>query len=189
MAVSEVSIANRALQKLGASRISSLDQDTPNARSMKAAYDAVRDAELRRYTWSFAIKRASVAADGDGPEWGDWNRYSLPNDFLRLIRDDESGSFVDWKIEGLYILSGDASPLEFRYIARIEDPNYYDSLFVEALAGRLAMETCEEITQSSGKGEKAKADYKDDIAEAKRIGAIEKEAQPFMEDPWLTARY
>ena len=59
-----------------------------------------------------------------GPVWGGWTRYSLPNDFLRLIRDDESGLDVDWKIEGLYILSADASPLEIRYIANIEDPNF-----------------------------------------------------------------
>src|SRR5690348_7455685 len=102
MAVSDVSIANLALQKLGAKRISSLSQDHPNARSMNAAYERTRNAELRRYDWSFAIKRDSVAADGDGPVWGDWNRYSLPNDFNRLLLDDESGASVDWKIEGLY---------------------------------------------------------------------------------------
>ena len=189
MAASEVGIANRALQKLGAKRITALTQDHPNARTMSAAYAAVRDMELRRYIWSFAIKRASVAADGDGPTWGDYNRYSLPNDYLRLVRDDETSAYVDWKIEGLFILSEDAAPLEFKYLARIEDPNYYDSLFIEALAGRLALETCEEITQSTSKYASVEKAYDKDIAEAKRIGAIEKEAQPFPEDPWLTARY
>ncbi len=189
MAASNVRIANRALQKLGAGRISSLDQDHPNARSMKAAFDSVRDMELRRYDWSFAIKRASIAADGtDETILNTWKRYSLPNDFLKLIRDDESGAHPDWKIEGLYILSADASPLEIRYIARIEDPNFYDTLFIEAFAGRLAMECCEEITQSDGKMDRVVAAYKEDIAEAKRIGAIEKPAQDFPEDPWLTAR-
>src|SRR5688572_8210356 len=104
MATSKVKIANRALQKLGAKRIESFDQDHKNARAMKAAYDLTRDAEIRRYAWSFAIKRESIAADGDDPTWGDWNRYSLPNDFIRLLRDDESGIRVDWRIEGLYIL-------------------------------------------------------------------------------------
>ena len=190
MAVSEVQIANRALQKLGAARISSLAQDHPNARSVSAAFDLVRDMELRRYDWSFAIKRASIAADGtDETILNTWKRYSLPNDFLKLIRDDESGTYVDWKIEGLYILTEDASPLEIRYVARIEDPNYFDPLFIEAFAGRLAMECCEEITDSSGKLEALSALYNDAISEAKRIGAIEKPAQEFPEDPWLTARY
>ncbi len=188
MATSDVKIVNLALQKLGADRIESLTEDSPNARSMNACYEAMRDAELRRYDWSFAIARKSVAKDPSGPVWGGWNRYSLPNDFLRLIRDDESGSFVDWKIEGIYILSKDAAPLQFRYIARISDPNFFDSLFVDAFACRLALQTCEEITGSTAKKQGVKEDYDDAIAEARRLGAIEKAALEAPEDPWLAAR-
>lgn len=187
-AASEVSIANRALQLLGAKRISSLSQDHPNARSMNAAYERVRDRELRKYDWGFAIKRASIAADGDETLWGDWYRYSLPNDYIRLIRDDESGLSVDWKIEGLFILSKDAAPLEIRYVAQITDPNYFDALFIEALAAALAVACCKEIADSTSDKESLKEDYKDAIAEAKKWGAIEKGSQEFPEDDWITAR-
>lgn len=189
MATSKVAIANGALQRLGAKRIEALTQDHPNARSMNAAFDRVVKAELRRYDWNFAIKRESVAADGDDPTWGDWNQYSLPNDYLRLLRDDESGTHVDWKIEGQYVLSRDASPLQFRYLAHIEDVNFYDALFVEALECKLAMVCCKEITGSHSNAAGIKLDYADAIAEARRVGAIEKEAQEFMEDSWLAARY
>lgn len=155
---------------------------------MAAAFDGVRDALLRRYDWSFAIKRDSIAADGDGPTWGDWNRYGLPSDYIRLLRDDESGYAVDWKIEGGYILSRDAAPLEIRYIARITDPNLFDALFVEAFSTKLAAETCEEITQSTSKKAGVDKDFDDVIADARRSGAIEKAAQEFPEDSWLTAR-
>lgn len=188
MAVSDVSIANRALQKQGAKRISALNQDSPNARSMNAAYERVRDAELRRYDWSFAIKRASVAADGGGQVGDGWNRYSLPNDFISLIRDDERRGTVDWRIEGLFILSRDAAPLEFRYISRITDPNYFDALFVESFACRLAVETVKEIADSTTDKESLKDDYKTSIAEAKMRGAIEKGAQEFPDDDWILAR-
>lgn len=188
MAVSKVAIANRALQKLGAKRIESLTQDHPNARSMNAAFDIVRDALLRKYNWSFAIQRDSIAADADGPTWGDWNRYTKPNDFLALIRDDESGLVVDWKIEGDYILSAESSPLEIRYLARIEDPNKYDPLFVEALASLIAYECCEEITQSTSKKAQLKEDVKDAVDEARRVNAIEKGAEDFPEDDWITTR-
>ena len=188
MATSKVAIANGALQRLGAKRIESLTQDHPNARSMNAAFDRVVRAEIRRYGWSFAIKRESVAADANDPTWGDWNRYSLPNDSLRLLRDNESGLNVDWRVEGQYILSKDAAPLQFRYLAHIEDPNFYDSLFIEAVECKLALVTCEEITGSTSKKESVKDDYKDAIAEAKKNGAMEKEAQDFPEDDWLLAR-
>lgn len=188
MATSNVAIANGALQRLGAKRIESLAQDHPNARSMNAAFEKTIRQEIRRYGWNFAIHRESVAADGDDAAWGNWNRYSLPNDYIRLLRDDESGMTVDWRIEGLYILSRDASPLQFRYLRYIDDPNYYDSLFIEAVECKLAFVTCEEITGSTSKKESLKADYDLVIAEAKRSNAFEKEAQEFPEDEWLAAR-
>jgi hypothetical protein len=185
---SKVDIANGALQKLGAARIEALTQDDPNARSMNAAYAGVRDALLRAYPWSFAIARASIAADSDGPTWGDWNRYSLPSDFIALVRDDETGMVVDWKIEGQYILSADASPLEIRYVSRVDNPNFYDALFAEAFSTKLALETCEEITQSTSKKSGLETDFARAIADARRLGAIEKPAQDFPEDEWLAAR-
>lgn len=189
MATSETAIANGALQRLGARRIESLTQNHPNARTMAAAFARTRDALLRRYDWNFAIARDSIAADGDGPTWGSWNRYALPADFIRLIRDDESGGAVDWKIEGQYILSADAAPIEIRYISRVEDPNAFDALFIEALECKLALTCCEEVTQSTAKMQGLTEAYKDAIFEAKRAGAIEKPAQEFPEDSWLTARY
>jgi hypothetical protein len=185
---SRTSIANRALKALGAKTVESIDQDHPNARSIKNSYDSIRDAELRRYDWSFAIKRASIAADTSDTLWGDWNRYALPNDFLKLIRDDESGTRVDWRIEGRYIVTADAAPLDIRYVARITDPNQYDPMFLEAFALQLAHDSCQEITQSNGKKQQIKADYKEAIAEARRVGAIEKPSQISADDDWLSAR-
>ena len=194
MAISNVQIANRALQKLGAKRISSLDQDHPNARSMNAAFERVRDAELRRYDWGFAIRRASVASDASQTLWGSLNRFSLPNDYIRLIRDDESGGQLDWKLEagsdseGVYIITADSSPLEFRYVAQITDPNKFDALFVEAFATKLALECCKEISDSTADKESLKDDYEFAISEARRFGAIEKPAQEAPEDEWLSVR-
>lgn len=188
MATSKVAIANGAIQRLGDKRIESFTQDHPNARSMNAAFDRVLRAEMRRYDWGFAIKRASVAADGTGPVWGDWSRYSLPNDYLRLLRDDESRLNVDWRIEGQHILSRDAAPLQFRYLAFIEDPNFYDALFIEAVECKLAFVCCKEITGSESAKGSIREDYDAAIAEARRTGAFEKEAQEFPEDDWVLAR-
>jgi hypothetical protein len=189
MATSEVAVANLALQKLGAKRIESLTQDHPNARSIAACFDDRRDQLLRKYPWSFAIARDSIAADASGPTWGDWNRYTKPNDFIRLLLDDESGYATDFKIEGDYILSANDAPLEIRYIARIEDVSKFDASFTEALAASIAFWCCEEITGSTGKQDRARADMKDAIDEAMRTGAIEKPAQDAPEDDWVTARY
>jgi len=189
MATSDVAIANLALQKLGSpKRLESLTQDHPNARSMNACYASIRDGELRRYDWGFAIQRASIAADSSQTTWGGWNRYALPNDYLRLIRDDESGQNVDWRIEGTFIVTADAAPLDIRYMARITDPNTFDALFIESLASKLAYQTCKEITGSTTQQSVCKQDYDWAVAEAKRCGSIEKPAQEFAEDDWILVR-
>ena len=192
MATSKVAIANLALQKLGAARISSLSQNNPNAASMSAAYDAIRRRELRTYEWSFATRRASIAADSAQTAWGSHNRFTLPADYLYLIRDDETGQAVDWKIEsatdGVFIITDDAAPLQIRYVADIDDPTYYDSLFIDSFACALALHCCEEITQSTSKKQGILADYDRAIKTAMQQGAIEKPATEFPIDEWINAR-
>ncbi len=194
MSTSNVAIANGALQRLGVSqKLESLTANNPNARTMNLAFEPVRAALLRKYDWGFAIRRDSIAADGDQTLWGEHNRFVLPNDYIRVIRDDESGASVDWKIEsdedvGVYIVTDDDSPLEIRYLADVTDPNFFDALFVEAFECALALKTCKEITGSTTAKESIKDDYDTAIAEAKKSGAIEKAAQEAPEDSWITAR-
>jgi hypothetical protein len=183
---SVVGICNRALQKLGAARITSLTEDSRNARSCNNAYEAVRDAELRAHTWTFAIKRAQLAADSDAPLFDFDNQYSFPSDCLRILPPNDT--FLDWQMEGRKILTDDAAPLEVRYVARITDPNLFDAEFVEAVAAKLAEEICEEITQSNTKKEVAKRDYKDAISRARKTNAFESLSAEPPEDSWIAAR-
>jgi hypothetical protein len=188
---SEVSICNRALQKLGASRITSLTEDSPNARSCNNAYETVRDAELAAHPWSFARRRTSLAADSDTPEFGYEYQYTLPADYLRLLPSNDS--HVDWQIESksdgsLVILTDYGAPLEIIYIARVEDPNLFHATFIESLACRLALEMCEEITQSNQKAEKMERQYTLAIREARRANAFERISDELPEDDWLAAR-
>lgn len=188
MAISQVSIANRALQRLGSRTIEALSQDHPNARSISRAYEPVRRALIRRYRWSFAIKRASVAADSEETTWGGLNRFGFPNDFLKLIRDkDQPDTRHDWKIEGLYIVTADAAPLQFRYIADLTDPTTYDASFTEAFALSLAAAVCKEVTGSESEANSVRAELKGVIAEAKRDNAIEEDPQESVQDDWLDA--
>lgn len=187
---SEVSISNRALQKLGASRITSLDDATTNARACNACYAELRDAELRRHTWNFSIQRAELAADGTAPSWGRANAFELPSDFLRLLSPypEDNLSNLDWQIEGRKIYTDDAAPLYIRYVARITDPTLMDALFRELLATRMAYEMCEEITQSNTKKDLLYRDMRDIVAEAKRVNAMENVSAEPPVDTWITAR-
>ena len=79
---SKVSIANRALVKLGAEPILLLEDDSKRARTIKSMFDEVRRAEIRRHRWKFAIKRDELVALAEAPKFGYSDQYPLPNDFI-----------------------------------------------------------------------------------------------------------
>ena len=185
---SEVDIANRALQKLGAERIVSLTQDSENARACNLVYPYVRDAELRAHPWNFAIKRAQLAADATPPTFGPAAAYTLPTDCLRVLPTDENWNTHDWKIEGRKILTDDSSPLDVRYICRVTDPNQYDALFIEAMACAMAQELCEQLTQSNTKAQMIRSDYTTAIRTARKLNAFENISAELQTDEWITVR-
>jgi hypothetical protein len=187
---SVVGICNRALQKLGARRITSLTEDTPSARACNVAYEAVRDAELRAHPWSFAIQRFSLAASSTEPLFNKTSAFPLPSGFLRLIDPDPEvvSLDADWQIEGNEIITNYDAPLEVRCLVVVTDPNVMDPLFREALATKLALELCEEITQSNSKKAELKDDYRQIIRDARRVNAFERISQVPPEDPWVTCR-
>lgn len=191
---SEVQIYNRALVKLGADRILSPEDDTPPARVIKSMYDQVRDAELRRYRWKFAIKRAELLALVAAPVWGYSFQYPLPDDYLGLIQVGDvyvralRQQNARWSVEAGAIHTNYQAPLKIRYTARIEDAGVYDPLFVEVLACKLALEACETLTQSAGKYQSAAQAYEFAMSEAIRMDSIENPPDELAEGPWLDSR-
>lgn len=53
-------VANQALQMLGAPRITAFSDSTRQAAEASFAYDKARRAELRRFVWTFATRRAPL---------------------------------------------------------------------------------------------------------------------------------
>lgn len=187
---SEVEICNRALQRLGAGRIASLDDGSEEARQCNSAYAPLRDFMLRAHPWSFAISRAALAADIVAPI-GDYSdtpayAYSWPTDAMRILLPKSAN--LDWRIEGRKILTNDTAPLYIRYIAKITDPNTMDATFREALSCWLALEMAESLTQSNTKKASILEDFKVIITEARRTNAIEKPPVESDDGSWDTGR-
>lgn len=65
MTLAATDIANRALQRVGAERIAAgalATEDSKNASEIRACYDILRRAELRRNIWRFSIRKAALRA-------------------------------------------------------------------------------------------------------------------------------
>lgn len=185
---SEVEICNRALQMISGGRITSLTQATPAARECNVAYEPLRDSLLREYPWSFAIERTTLAPLSEEPEFNFSYQFQLPSDFLRLHPDYEHRPETDWTIEGDKLLTNDGDTLYFRYIKRVTDPAAFDPLFAEALSALIALEIAEPLTESNVKAERAERRFRDKIAMARQVNAIEKVSQKPPDDEWITAR-
>lgn len=200
MAVSNVSIANAALSKIGASRIMSLDDNRKEAREVNASFERVRDSEIRARLWRFSIKRAELAAQSDAPAFGYDYAYRIPADCLKIIAvgDFLVGAYLSdyvggedgapFALENGLILSNDVAPLNLRYVAQITNPTQFDSCFVELFACKLAMEICEAITQSSQKRQLAFEEYKLALRNAVKSNAIENPPVKAADDSWMLAR-
>lgn len=185
---SEVSIANRALQKLGARRITSFTDDTKEARAVNTCYTELRDAELRAHPWCFATKRVILAPLSTAPAFDYGYAFQLPADCVRVLKPNRT--YLDWKLEnGVNILTNDGDTLELVYTSRVEDPNMMDPLFREALAARIAMELCEELTQSNQKFQILESMYTQAMRTARRTNGFEKVPEEGPQDTWLAVRY
>lgn len=143
----DIDIINAALTKLGEITLLSVADVSPAGRLANRTYADIRDSFLRQYTWNFATKRASLAAESEAPEWGFLRTFNFPSDFLRLIEIKNEGD-EDWRNEGNAIVTDIVAPLKIKYVARVLEGEM-DATFREALAARLAMEWAEPLAQST----------------------------------------
>ncbi len=197
----QTSIVNRALQLLGYQSISSINQNDRGAKAMLRAYQPVLLAMLRANHWNFSIRRISIAASATQPIFGKANYFPLPGDFIDLANPDVNtyvtggGTTLgpvqsnDWQIEGQAIVSDDIGPLNVRYVTSNVTEDQFDTLFAEAFAASLAMNTCEELTQSNSKIQTASAVFDQTMKVAKQRNAFENKPAPAPLDSWISSRF
>lgn len=183
---SKTSIANRALFKLGQSRVSNIETDSSvNAITMNQLWDTVRDSLLQSYPWNFATKRIDLAQDASDPAWGFDAQYTLPSDCLQLLEIEDS---PDYQVEGGKILCNVADTLYIKYLYRNDSVGTYPPTFVEALAISLAIEACDKISDDNTKKQLLLSEYRMIMDRVLATDSIENPAQVIDEDEWITSR-
>lgn len=198
---SQTEIANLALSFLGAGQIINITDDNTKAQVLNAEYEHVKNAELRKHTWRFAIKRDSLSALTSTPVSGPYTQeYQLPTDCLKVLMCGDSYPGMDmsdyrtgptdndYVLEGNKILSNLPAPLAIRYVYRVTDTGLFDASFVIAFAAMLAWKCCERITQSTDKRRLAQNEYDEAIQSALRANAIEKPPEYPADSSWVLSR-
>lgn len=119
------------------------------ARIIEANYDTVRKSLLREYPWNFAVKRVALVSTS-APVNDYSNRFTLPADFLRMVKLNASTE-VTYRIEGGYLVT-DASTATIEYIWNVTDEDAFSPDFLDVLAQRHAAEAAAAISPQVSQG-------------------------------------
>src|ERR1039457_6591605 len=130
----DIDIANRALVRMGQSRISAFGENTGTGLILQSDYECERDSLLRTIPWNFARKRVNLAMLSIAPIPFDMQpnssgpgsvvmtgAFQLPIDFLRLYR--FAPREAHWRIIGNQIYTDAASQINTNQLLGLEPIN------------------------------------------------------------------
>ena len=185
--VSETSLCNMALGRIGAERLNDLAEDASvEAIHCNLHYKQTRDALLESHRWRFALGRSTLSEDTETPdfEWG--HQFVLPTDCLRVLSlfDTENSYAV---ADDLLLTNDDEA--ELKYIKKIVDPAKFSSLYIEVLVLQLAIK----LVMPLSRGQKMRREIQDELglmmANAKMVNRTELESIGRADSNlWLEAR-
>jgi hypothetical protein len=144
-------MANDGLVLVGGKVITSLTEDSDNARYCAQLLDPTIDEVLCMHDWLCAEHRKVVAAnadyDADDYSYAMTYKYLLPvNPYCLLVRKFNDGK-TKYEIQGRWLYS-DADGCELVYTKRITDTNEFSPLLVEAIYTQLAVKLTFPLKQS-----------------------------------------
>jgi hypothetical protein len=155
----KIEIINKALKLIGMKRITSLDDNSPQAQAANATYNITLESVLSSGVFSFSLERVVFAALSETPAFIEDEMdlvYQKPTGCLRLV--DFSPKNAKAKLEGDKIYSDTAS-LAGRIVVRVEDTSFYFPAFVEAFSMKLAADMSYSLTNGTTQGEKLLTAY------------------------------
>lgn len=210
---SVVEICNMALSRIGNSqRIDSLTERSVAAEQCSLFYEQARDMVLRDKPWPFATKFVSLAEIATNPDPAFPYSYSMPADCLMARRIVNDVFPVDyWPYQGygcagfdiprvpaipFRVIQGEStrliatsvSPATLEYTVRVEDPGFFDPIFVSALAYKLAVEIAAPLSKDQSIVNRCEGAYQSLVATAFAQGMNEGSADQMPESVFITGR-
>ena len=189
---SVIEICNSALNLLGASTISSLSDDSKNARLCNQRYEPIRNKIFRSHPWNCLIKRVELAQDVTPPAIEYDYAYTLPSDCLRVLKihngsTDSINSDLDYKIEGRKLVTNQGT-IYLVYVALVTDPNEFDVALQEAIAAQLAADLAYAITNNATLAKNYQEQADERLREARFIDATENSLSVIESNEFVDAR-
>ena len=150
---SKLDICNLALNYLGFSALTTLDDSTRQGTSCLAMWGIIVDEVMASEPWNFATARETLQQLSVAPLYGYAYAYQLPSDLIRLLSTQDSTSRYHksgYAREGSTLLSN-LSLVSIKYIRRITEPGLFPPGFTACLAARLAAALSYGLTDNTQK--------------------------------------
>lgn len=191
--ITDIGVANIALDWLKEPAISSFDDDRPAARWMNRNFGIVRDMTLALNPWRFAVERFQIAKDPVAPAFGYACRYLKPDKCIRVLPlrygGATNGPLVRYSVEGDYILTDAGAPLKVRCIVRVEDATKWSPLFIDAFSLQLGIRLGNWLTGKETLVTRMMAAYKETSTMAIFVDSAEGYAEDQVADHYDTVRF
>lgn len=194
---STTSLLNRALIRVGAKRITSLEGTGDTEQLIRDTYDDIRQSLLRSHPWNFATFRSRLARDVATSAIGFLYAFRKPGaessrgEWLRTVgvfSDDAMTCPARYRDQGGLILS-DALALTMLSIHDVTDPDAMDPLFREALGLKLAAEYAIVLSNSKSMHDTYAQLHEAALARARGIGAMDNPPEPLPVSSWESERF
>jgi hypothetical protein len=190
------SVSNLALGKMGESyRLTDYNEDSHPARTIRAVFDAVRKATLRRGKFNFSLKRFELTAQAStDPNYETpypyANRFPLPAESLRMVEVLGPSEIVEnYRIEGGAVLADTDGPVWVKCVVDKPEPGAWDELFVQAAAAGLAYEIADPLSGDRGRKSDCWAEFQKRTKDAGGVDAKEDPPEEPYDSSWVSARF
>ena len=207
---SVIEICNMALSRIGNSqRIDSLTERSIQAEQCSLFYEQTRDWVLRDKPWPFATKFVSLAEVTTNPDPIYPYCYAFPTDCLYARKIVNQIFPVDyWPFAGndvclpqiqaipFRVIQGESTrliatsvtPATLEYTVRIDDPGFFDPIFVSALAYKLGVEIAPALAKDPSIADRMEQAYLAVVASAFAQGMNEGQGDRMPESVFITGR-
>lgn len=183
----KLEIINRALTKLGANTISSLEEKSVEAETALRTYNESLFSLLSELDWNFALKEAELTLAKKESKWRRGNYFHLPADVINITEVSKNDSY--WRQEGNFVFA-DAKEFAIVYVSKCVNESLFPAYFIDALVYKLCADMCYTITNSTDKAAQFLDLYKGEFLPIARTKNARGKSSPIMNDGyWISSFY
>ncbi len=157
----KIEVCNNALRQLARNRVTDIDNPTTNEEKIVAdVFDIVADEVMSARSWTSVMKRASLVATVNEPEFGFNIEYQLPTSpkCLHVVDINQCSDGAEYVIEGDKLLT-DLTEVQIRYRARITTVENWDVGLTLSVIDRLTAKLAQVLTGNETKAQYYQAIY------------------------------